>query len=183
MWPRPRLSLSLSIERDGCGGGKPEAVDLMLVVPRSLLDPRFFLSFLRLLDAVAEKMLMDRILQAVKKCQRLASCEGPLSSFGTTFSLRRSRSLQSFKQRKIYKRSANSVPSDVRAGYLAVYVGPERRRFIIKTHYLSHPLFKILLEKVEEEYGFDHIGGIQIPCEVTLFEHILWLLGKNDPDF
>ncbi|KAJ7545597.1 hypothetical protein O6H91_08G002800 [Diphasiastrum complanatum] len=135
------------------------------------------------ISSEGDHLAKEAIAGSAIPIDRSNNTPGPLSSFGTTFSLRRSRSLQSFKQRKIYKRSANSVPSDVRAGYLAVYVGPERRRFIIKTHYLSHPLFKILLEKVEEEYGFDHIGGIQIPCEVTLFEHILWLLGKNDPDF
>ncbi|KAJ7979198.1 Auxin-responsive protein-like protein [Quillaja saponaria] len=39
--------------------------------------------------------------------------------------------------------------------YLAVYVGPELRRFIIPTSYLSHSLFKLLLENADEEFGFD----------------------------
>ncbi|KAL0346803.1 UNVERIFIED_CONTAM: Auxin-induced protein 15A [Sesamum calycinum] len=52
-------------------------------------------------------------------------------------------------------------PHDVPRGYLAVYVGPELRRFIIPTSYLTDPLFKVLLEKVEEEFGFDHSGGSQ----------------------
>ncbi|XP_050236271.1 indole-3-acetic acid-induced protein ARG7-like [Mercurialis annua] len=64
-------------------------------------------------------------------------------------------------------------PPDVPKGYLAVYVGPELRRFIIPTSYLSHSLFKVLLEKVEEEFGFDHCGGITIPCEIETFKFLL----------
>ncbi|WCJ42852.1 SAUR-like auxin-responsive protein family [Euphorbia peplus] len=64
-------------------------------------------------------------------------------------------------------------PPDVPKGYLAVYVGPELRRFIIPTSYLSHSLFKVLLEKVEEEFGFDHSGGLTIPCETETFKYLL----------
>ncbi|PQQ14230.1 uncharacterized protein Pyn_06035 [Prunus yedoensis var. nudiflora] len=62
---------------------------------------------------------------------------------------------------------------DVPEGYLAVYVGPELRRFIIPTSYLSHSLFKVLLEKAEEEFGFDHNGGLTIPCETETFKYLL----------
>ena len=64
-------------------------------------------------------------------------------------------------------------PPDVPKGYLAVYVGPELRRFIIPTGYLTHPLFKVLLKKVEEEFGFDHSGGLTIPCEIETFKYLL----------
>ncbi|CAN8268363.1 unnamed protein product [Cochlearia groenlandica] len=64
-------------------------------------------------------------------------------------------------------------PSDVPEGNLAVYVGPELSRFIIPTNFLSHSLFKVLLEKAEEEYGFDHSGAITIPCEVETFKFLL----------
>lgn len=64
-------------------------------------------------------------------------------------------------------------PPDVPRGYLAVYVGQELRRFIIPTRYLSHNLFKVLLEKAEEEFGFDHTGGLTIPCEIETFKYLL----------
>ncbi|GAB2219216.1 hypothetical protein Droror1_Dr00006847 [Drosera rotundifolia] len=64
-------------------------------------------------------------------------------------------------------------PPDVPKGYLAVYVGQELRRFIIPTSYLSHHLFKMLLEKAEEEYGFDHNGALTIPCEIETFKYLL----------
>lgn len=64
-------------------------------------------------------------------------------------------------------------PPDVPKGYLAVYVGPELRRFIIPTSYLSHSLFKLLLEKAAEEFGFDQSGGLTIPCEIETFKYLL----------
>ncbi|KAK7304021.1 hypothetical protein RJT34_15011 [Clitoria ternatea] len=64
-------------------------------------------------------------------------------------------------------------PPDVPKGYLAVYVGPELRRFIIPTSYLSHHLFKVLLEKAADEYGFDQSGGLTIPCEIETFKYLL----------
>ncbi|XP_057966858.1 protein SMALL AUXIN UP-REGULATED RNA 51 isoform X2 [Malania oleifera] len=70
-------------------------------------------------------------------------------------------------------------PPDVPKGYLAVYVGPELRRFIIPTRYLSDPLFKVLLEKAEEEFGFDHSGGLTIPCEIETFKYLLKCMENN----
>lgn len=65
------------------------------------------------------------------------------------------------------------MPNDVPRGYLAVYVGKELRRFIIPASYLSDPLFKVLLEKVEEEFGYDHSGGLTIPCDIETFKYLL----------
>lgn len=73
-------------------------------------------------------------------------------------------------------------PPDVPKGYLAVYVGPELRRFIIPTSYLSHSLFKVLLEKVEEEFGFDHSGGLTIPCEIETFKFLLKCMEHHPKD-
>ncbi|XP_019415913.1 PREDICTED: auxin-responsive protein SAUR72-like [Lupinus angustifolius] len=70
-------------------------------------------------------------------------------------------------------------PHDVPKGYLAVYVGLELRRFIIPTSYLSHSLFKVLLEKAEDEYGFDHNGGLTIPCEIETFKYLLKCIENN----
>ncbi|XP_050215562.1 protein SMALL AUXIN UP-REGULATED RNA 10 [Mercurialis annua] len=74
------------------------------------------------------------------------------------------------------------APPDVPKGYLAVYVGPELRRFIIPTDYLSHSLFKVLLEKVEEEFGFDHSGGLTIPCEIETFKFLLKCMEHHPKD-
>jgi SAUR family protein len=34
-------------------------------------------------------------------------------------------------------------------GCFTVYVGPEKQRFVVKTQFANHPLFKMLLEDVE----------------------------------
>lgn len=73
------------------------------------------------------------------------------------------------------------IPSDVAAGCLAVYVGQERQRFVINAQNLNHAVFRCLLQKSAEEYGFNHNGGLFIACEVVLFEHVLWLIETNDP--
>ncbi|KAI4377036.1 hypothetical protein MLD38_014730 [Melastoma candidum] len=64
-------------------------------------------------------------------------------------------------------------PPDVPKGFLAVYVGEELRRFIVPTSYLSHQLFKVLLEKAAEEFGFEQHGALNIPCEIETFKFLL----------
>ncbi|KAL5698228.1 hypothetical protein ACHQM5_029295 [Ranunculus cassubicifolius] len=74
-------------------------------------------------------------------------------------------------------------PPDVPKGYLAVYVGPELRRFIIPTSYLSHRVFKVLLEKTEEEFGFEHKGALTFPCETETFKYLInWMRSNPSPD-
>ncbi|MQL86834.1 hypothetical protein Taro_019369 [Colocasia esculenta] len=70
-------------------------------------------------------------------------------------------------------------PPDVPKGYFAVYVGEEQRRFVIPTSYLGQPVFKVLLEKVEEEFGFDHQGAITFPCEIETFKYILQFMERH----
>ncbi|XP_039016766.1 auxin-responsive protein SAUR71-like [Hibiscus syriacus] len=73
-------------------------------------------------------------------------------------------------------------PAGVSKGYLAVYVGPELRRFIIPTSYLSHPAFTVLLEKAEEEFGYDHNGGLTLPCEIETFKYLLKCIESHPPE-
>lgn len=58
-------------------------------------------------------------------------------------------------------------------GFLAVYVGEERRRFVVPTGYLTHPLFKMLLEKAYNEFGFEQRNGLVVPCSVNAFQEVL----------
>ncbi|XP_073271100.1 auxin-responsive protein SAUR36-like [Primulina huaijiensis] len=60
-------------------------------------------------------------------------------------------------------------------GHLAVYVGQkdgEFQRILVPVVYFNHPLFGDLLRESEKEYGFDHPGGITIPCRLSEFEQI-----------
>ncbi|KAJ4964737.1 hypothetical protein NE237_016586 [Protea cynaroides] len=73
-----------------------------------------------------------------------------------------------------------SIPSDVPAGHVAVCVGSSCKRFVMRTTYLNHPMFKKLLVKVEEEYGFTNQGPLFIPCDETLFGEILRFLSLSE---
>ncbi|KAL3835728.1 hypothetical protein ACJIZ3_010464 [Penstemon smallii] len=68
------------------------------------------------------------------------------------------------------KRSNNRVTP---LGCFSIYVGPERQRFVIKTEYVNHHLFKMLLEEAESEYGYSSEGPLMLPCEVSQFVKVL----------
>ncbi|CAL5020621.1 unnamed protein product [Urochloa decumbens] len=60
-------------------------------------------------------------------------------------------------------------------GQVAVYVGGaepggESMRYVVPVVYFNHPLFGELLREAEEEFGFEHPGGITIPCAASRFE-------------
>ncbi|OVA08067.1 Auxin-induced protein [Macleaya cordata] len=64
-----------------------------------------------------------------------------------------------------------SVPK----GHLAVYVGDkddDYHRVLVPVFYFNHPLFGELLREAEKEYGFEHPGGITIPCQISEFENV-----------
>lgn len=61
--------------------------------------------------------------------------------------------------------------SNVPKGHIAVYVGEiQRKRFVVPISYLNHPSFRELLNRAEEEFGFNHpMGGLTIPCREAIF--------------
>ncbi|KAG9159087.1 hypothetical protein Leryth_017560 [Lithospermum erythrorhizon] len=70
-------------------------------------------------------------------------------------------------------KEGSSPRSKTPTGSFALYVGEERERFVVPTSYLSHPLFKILLEKAYNEFGFDHKSGLVVPCSVSTFQEVV----------
>lgn len=58
-------------------------------------------------------------------------------------------------------------------GFFAVYVGEEQERFVVPTGFLSHPLFKMLLEKSYNEFGFEQKDRLVVPCSVSTFQEIV----------
>ncbi|KVI11873.1 auxin-responsive protein SAUR50-like [Cynara cardunculus var. scolymus] len=77
-------------------------------------------------------------------------------------------------------RQRRRIPSP---GSLAVYVGIERRRFVIPTKFLNLPVFRSLLNKAEEEFGFQKTGGLVLPCDVIFFKRLLKALERNEGGF
>ncbi|TKY73772.1 Auxin-responsive protein SAUR32 [Spatholobus suberectus] len=79
----------------------------------------------------------------------------------------------------------------VKKGFLAVQVGLEdddeggssSQRFVIPISYLYHPLFKRLLDKAREVYGYHTDGPLKLPCSVDDFLHLRWRIEKEStPD-
>lgn len=72
----------------------------------------------------------------------------------------------------------------VKKGWLAVQVGLEDedgefQRFVIPISFLYHPLFKTLLEKAHEVYGYHTTGPLRLPCSVDDFLHLRWRIEKE----
>ncbi|XP_050383896.1 auxin-responsive protein SAUR78 [Argentina anserina] len=54
----------------------------------------------------------------------------------------------------------------------AVYVGKSRRRYMVSSDVVEHPIIQELVDKSCEEEE----GVVVVACEVVLFEHLLWML-------
>ncbi|KAM0857213.1 hypothetical protein ACQ4PT_048613 [Festuca glaucescens] len=58
-------------------------------------------------------------------------------------------------------------------GCFSVYVGAGRERFVVRTEYVNHPLFRTLLEEAEEEFGYAASGPLELPCNAEVFARVL----------
>ncbi|KAF3337202.1 hypothetical protein FCM35_KLT17789 [Carex littledalei] len=67
--------------------------------------------------------------------------------------------------------SNNQLPP---IGCISVYVGPAKERFIIRTTYLNHPLFRTFLDEAESAYGYATKGPLVLPCDVESLLNTLW---------
>ena len=112
---------------------------------------------------------------ALGKTRSMKGCSGRTYS-----SVSRSSSRESGLGNSDYEYWYEDAPADVPEGCLAVYVGPEMRRFVIQTGFLYKREFRELLRKSEEEYGFETAGGLRIACEAALFEKLLWQLEAEE---
>ncbi|KAF1865316.1 hypothetical protein Lal_00004690 [Lupinus albus] len=77
-------------------------------------------------------------------------------------------------------RSSHRTPSDVPSGHLAVRVGINHTRFVVRASYLNHPIFKKLLVEAEEEYGFSNHGPLAIPCEEVTFQEVIRFISRSE---
>ncbi|MQM04480.1 hypothetical protein Taro_037281 [Colocasia esculenta] len=76
------------------------------------------------------------------------------------------------------RRSSSAPAADVPRGHFAVYVGEEKKRFVVPVSYLKHPLFQNLLHRAEEEFGLDQPeGGLRLPCSEHTFLRVISQVG------
>lgn len=55
----------------------------------------------------------------------------------------------------------------------------ELKQFIIPMDYLNYHVFKEILEKVQEEFDFNHKRALTLPYDLVVFEHLTWMLTKH----
>ncbi|KAK9169602.1 hypothetical protein Syun_001742 [Stephania yunnanensis] len=67
-----------------------------------------------------------------------------------------------------------------RKGYFTMYAR-EGKRFVVPLYYLNHPIFKVLLEMTEEEFGLAAQGPLQVPYEEELMDHIVSFIRNKKP--
>ncbi|XP_009788457.1 protein SMALL AUXIN UP-REGULATED RNA 51-like [Nicotiana tabacum] len=77
------------------------------------------------------------------------------------------------KKNGSYNDEQLGLPLDVPKGHFVVYVGENRTRYIVPISILSRPEFRSLLQRAEEEFGFDHDMGLTIPCDEDVFESLI----------
>ena len=63
-----------------------------------------------------------------------------------------------------------------------IFVGSSRKRYVISSKFLNHPLLEALINKSKEK-GSDNENVLVVNCEVVLFDHLLWMLENADPKF
>ncbi|XP_047983850.1 auxin-responsive protein SAUR36-like [Salvia hispanica] len=64
---------------------------------------------------------------------------------------------------------------EIPKGHMAIYVGQkdgDMERIFVPIVYINHPLFRDLLKESEREFGYDHPGGLTIPCRISEFESV-----------
>ncbi|CAN4105260.1 unnamed protein product [Withania somnifera] len=83
-------------------------------------------------------------------------------------------------RKKAATTSRRLVPTDVPSGHVAITVGANCKRYIVRATYLNHPMFKKLLSQAEEEFGFANSGPLAIPCDESFFEELVRHLARLD---
>ncbi|OMO93828.1 Auxin responsive SAUR protein [Corchorus olitorius] len=140
------------------------------------------------MDVVKMKWKKNVFVKAWERCVSLGTGGGGNKSSGNSNcdALRKSKSwhcTSTTTGRSFSTSSSSALEEDNKKGKkkrqvapegcFSVYVGPQRQKFVVKTEFANHPLFKMLLEDAEDEYGFRSEGPLQLPCDVDLFYKVL----------
>ncbi|KAL5098383.1 hypothetical protein RYX36_002710 [Vicia faba] len=67
-------------------------------------------------------------------------------------------------------------------GLRLVFVGKTRRRYLVNSDVVGHPLFQELVDRSRSSVEVnDEDDTVNVACEVVLFEHMLWMIENTDP--
>ncbi|KAH7578545.1 hypothetical protein JRO89_XS01G0396900 [Xanthoceras sorbifolium] len=136
------------------------------------------------MDMIKQKWKKNLISKTWERCKSVGYSSSNKSSAGN--SLTRSKTwhctTKSSSSSPEKERPNNKCHQVAPEGCFTVYVGPQKERFVVNTKFANHPLFKMLLEDAELEYGYDTQGPILLPCKVDLFYKVLAAMESEDDD-
>lgn len=126
---------------------------------------------------------MKKINLLLRKCKSLSRQLGRSSSYSSLRS-------KSTREDLIYGHDHHDNRHDMQEiehDHQTIFVGSARKRYVISSEYLNHPLLNALIEKSspasnKHRAAGDHRQIILVRCEVVLFDHLLWMLENADPN-
>lgn len=139
---------------------------LRLYIKSSSIPPPYTLSLSLSQTQTQTHRRMKKINLMLRKCKTLSRQLGRSSSYS---------SLRSKSSREGSWLNNDDITDEPRE---TIFVGKSRRRYVISSKYLNHPLLSALIDKSKQSPG----GDISIMCEVVLFDHLLWMLENGDPN-
>ncbi|KAI9198332.1 hypothetical protein LWI28_014046 [Acer negundo] len=87
------------------------------------------------------------------------------------------------KRRRIsYTRSDENINLLLKRATLLCTYTNDGKRFMVPLEYLSRNVFIDLLRMSEEEFGLPIHGAITLPCDSTMFEYVVSLVGRRMPE-
>ncbi|KAI9086991.1 hypothetical protein QN277_010146 [Acacia crassicarpa] len=115
---------------------------------------------------------MKKINLLLRKCKSLSRQLGRSSSYSSLRS-------KSVKDDVVVWRGQEQEDHEQ---CVTIYVGSTRKRYVISSKYLKHPLLNALIHKSSSKQNEDHNNVLVVNCEVVLFDHLLWMLENADPN-
>lgn len=126
---------------------------------------------------------MKKMNLILRKCRSLSTKLARSSSYS---SLRSKSGKEDIWGRRQQEGEAELEGGQQECEMTIIYVGSTRKRYVISSKYLDHPIMNALMDKSktvgEKEEGSHERSGIMVVnCEVVLFDHLLWMLEHADP--
>ncbi|KAJ7948102.1 Auxin responsive SAUR protein [Quillaja saponaria] len=121
---------------------------------------------------------MKKINLILRKCKSLSRQLGRSSSYSSLRSKSTKEDLWGGKEMKQEDHHHDQQHSQI------IFVGSTRKRYVISSKYLKHPLLNALIDKSKPkgEVGDFDENALVVKCEVVLFDHLLWMLENTDPN-
>ena len=115
------------------------------------------------------------------KVGKLTKLKSAIKRLPSLTKLSRNSSSVSSNKRVSGGTSSSSTEHEQEQQLHAVYVGKSRRRYLVNSEVIDHPVFQELVDRSCSTSSHDDEDGVVVvSCEVVLFEHLLWMLESEE---